>query len=205
MRAGVGVARRDLAASRLAGATLLVLAQRIQLAQEVRDRDGRSRLSTDPLRPGEAHGRGPGLDLLAGLGQEPRIGQGDAIVAAHVGAERAVEEEPGPVGGQGQVRDPVIGQVAARPVGLPDRAGREERLGQVGPPQPQQQAELDRYRLIDGDRGALRDGPVSGPESAECTAPGPCSRDFARAALSESTRARRSASRSALSPIVTTG
>ena len=94
--------------------------------------------------------------------ERTRIGQGERIVAPHVSANSPVETVPGEVAGEAQVRDAVRVQVELRSRAVRLRAlwkpgaRRPDRLGEVGPAEPEEQADLDRQQRLDGDRRTPR-------------------------------------------------
>ena len=116
----------------------------------------------------EAHRLGPRLDVLLERGRAPRIGKGEGIVAAHVGADGAIEEVPRQI-----VCQRHIGNIKFVLVELRLRVSRSKPgvarpapcgpdcLREVGPAQPEKQADLDRVQARRRDRGCFVDCPGS--------------------------------------------
>ena len=164
--AALGRLRRSF---RLARPALVVGQQFGKLLEEVDI--GRGHLAAVDELPGvgKAHRRGRCLHGCLQGGQGPCVRQGDRIVAAHVGADGAVEVVPGQVIGHRHVAHAVVGQIDRRFSHLlarPSRHRGPEALGEIGAAGPQEQRHLDRMHALQRHRVRLGDS-VIGSESAK--------------------------------------
>ncbi len=145
-----GGRRRSL---RLEGPPLLVGQEVGELVEEGDERRRGAVGVARPRGPVEAHALGLGLGRFLKSREPAGVEQGQGVVAAHLGADGAVEVVPGEVVGQGDVGD-VVGRELALGAS-PARPGEPDGLGQVGPAQAEQQANLDRVQAGGRDRRRL--------------------------------------------------
>ena len=155
---------------RFSGPALLVGQEFGKLVEELDVRPGPLNAVAGPSGIVEAHRLGPRLDVFLERGELPRIGKCQGIVAAHVGADGAIEEVPRQVVCQRHIGNIIFVLIKKRlrVCGLDLRVARAASCGpdclrEVGPAQTEEQADLDREEARRRDSGFF----VVRPEAGE--------------------------------------